>query len=185
VAFTEWAGEQAERLLSPLGRRWVHSRSVAGQAEVVSAAVAPPEADVLVAAAYLHDVGYAPSLARAGFHPLDGARWLAELGHVRLAGLVAHHRGSKHEAAVRGLSAELAQFPDEHSLVAAALAYCDLTTGPAGELMTPDERLTDVETRHGAESPVAVGLRRAWPELMEAVAVVEERLGRARAGQPM
>ncbi|MGH2652725.1 MAG: phosphohydrolase [Actinomycetota bacterium] len=140
---------------------------------------------MLVAAAYLPDVGYGPSLARAGFHPLDGARWLAELGHIRLAGLVAHHSGSKHEATVRGLSAELAQFLEEHSLVAEALAYCDLTTGPAGELMTPDERLADVEARHGAESPVVIGLRRAWPELMETVAVVEEHLGRARAGQPM
>ena len=185
MAFIEWAAEQTERLLAPLGRRWVHSQAVAGRAEAVGVALAPPDAEVLVAAAYLHDVGYAPSLARARFHPLDGARWLAELGHVRLGGLVAHHSGSKHEATVRGLSVEMARFPEEHSLVAAALAYCDLTTGPAGELMTPDERLGDVEARHGAESPVLIGLRRAWPELMEAVAVVEEYLGRARAGQPM
>jgi hypothetical protein len=91
MALTEWAGEQAERLLSPLGRRLVHSRAVARWAEVAGAMLAPRDADVLVAAAYLHEVGYARSLARAGFHPLDSARWLAELGHVQLAGLVAQH----------------------------------------------------------------------------------------------
>lgn len=151
----------------------------------MGAALTPPDADVLVAAAYLHDVGYAQAIAGAAFHPLDGARWLAGLGRDRLASLVAHHTGSKHEAALRGLSAELTEFPEERSIVAAALAYCDLTTGPDGELLTPDERLADIEARHGSESPVVEGLRRAWPDLMEQVLVVEERLRLTRVDQPM
>jgi hypothetical protein len=184
VGLSEWAEEQAERLLAPLGRRWAHSRAVAERARPVSDAVPAEDRELLLAAAYLHDVGYAESLALAGFHPLDGARWLARSGHDRLAGLVAHHSGSKHEAAVRGLSAELARFDEEASVVTAALAYCDLTTGPGGEPMTPAERLVDVERRHGADSPVTLGLRRAWPELMAAVATVEARL-RGCARQPM
>lgn len=73
--------------------------------------------------------------------------------------------------------------------MSAALAYCDLTTGPDGELLTPDERLADVEARHGIDSPVVLGLRQAWPDLMEQVAVFDERLGRvsrcrARPGAP-
>jgi HD superfamily phosphodiesterase len=154
----------------------VHSQAVATQAERVGSFLEPAEHEVLVAAAYLHDVGYAPSLVDSGFHPLDGARWLTELGHNRLAGLVAHHSGSKHEAELRGLAGELAAFPEERSLVAAALAYCDLTIGPNGELMTPDERLAEVEVRHGPNSTVAAGLRRAWLELLDAVGLVEERL---------
>jgi hypothetical protein len=51
--------------------------------------------------------------------------------------------------------------------------------------MTPDERLADVEARHGQDSLVALGLRRAWPELMVAVATTEERLRQGRAVQPM
>jgi HD superfamily phosphodiesterase len=43
---------------------------------------------VLVAACYLHDIGYALALARGGFHPLDGARFLRALGRERLACLV-------------------------------------------------------------------------------------------------
>jgi hypothetical protein len=39
--------------------------------------------DVLVAAAWLHDVGYAPELAVTGFHPLDGAQHLEAAGFGR------------------------------------------------------------------------------------------------------
>src|SRR6266540_3850423 len=42
------------------------------------------------AAAYLHDLGYAPALVQTGPHPLDGARHLRALGLERLAGLVAY-----------------------------------------------------------------------------------------------
>jgi hypothetical protein len=179
-----WAQRQAHQHLRSLEKRWVHSQAVARQAERVGRFLEPAEHEVLVAAAYLHDVGYAPSLADSGFHPLDGARGLTGLGHDRLAGLVAHHSGSKHEAALRGLCGELAAFPEERSLVAAALAYCDLTVGPNGERMTPEERLADVEARHGPNSVVAAGLRRGWLELTEAVGLVEERLQAVGFAQP-
>ncbi|WP_406239339.1 hypothetical protein [Nocardia sp. NBC_01009] len=29
-------------------------------------------------AAWLHDIGYAPDIARIGFHPVDGAEFLRE-----------------------------------------------------------------------------------------------------------
>jgi HD domain len=176
VRLSDWSEHEGERLLAPLGRRWVHSQAVAEQAKLVSKELLAADAEMLIAAAYLHDVGYAPSLAVLEFHPVDGARWLVEQGHERLAGLVAHHSGSKFEAEVRGLSDELGRFIDEEGLLTAALAYCDLTTGPDGQRMMPEERLEDVEARHGADSPVVIGLRRAWPELMVAVAEVEDRL---------
>jgi hypothetical protein len=122
---------------------------------------------VLVAACYLHDIGYARELAATGFHPLDGGRHLRALGHERLAGLVAHHTQARSEARLRGLDRTLAYFESEDSLVSAALAYCDLTTGPDGERMTPNQRLLDVEARYGDQSPVTAGLRAAWAELLD------------------
>jgi HD superfamily phosphodiesterase len=119
MSLASWAQREAGQRLGTLEKRWGHSRAVARRAELVGRVVDPADRDVLVAAAYLHDVGHAPSLAATGFHPLDGARWLAGLGHDRLAGLVAHHTGSKHEAALRGLSSELATFPEERTLVLA------------------------------------------------------------------
>ncbi len=179
MRLSAWAEAEGERLLASLGRRWRHSQAVAEQAQTVGAVMEAEDAEMLVAAAYLHDVGYAPALALIGFHPVDGARWLADQGHERLAGLVAHHSGSEHEAELRGLSDQIAPFPNESSPITDALAYCDLTTGPDGQRMTPEERLADVEARHGRDSPVVLGLQRAWPELMAAVAAVKHRLGGA------
>ena len=169
MELSTWAEDHAGDLLRPLDRRWRHAQAVADTARELASGMAPEDAEVLVAAAYLHDVGYARELAVTGFHSLDGARHLRSLGHGRLAGLVAHHTRAVHEARLRRLDSALAEFDDEESVVTAALAYCDLTTGPAGQRMTPEERLVDVEARYGAGSPVTRGLRAAWPELMEAV----------------
>lgn len=173
---SEWVEAEAEQLLAPLGPRWLHVEGVVRQARSIGHALAAADRDLLVAAAYAHDIGYAPSLAILGFHPLDGARYVARAGYGRLAGVVAHHSGAKYEATLRGLEHELAEFADEQSDVTAALAYCDLTTGPDGQRMTPNERLAEIEDRHGPHSVVVRGLRLGWPELLGAAAVIEERL---------
>jgi hypothetical protein len=171
-----WAEHYSSRMVSPLGARWTHIAAVAEQARRVSSLLPRHEREILIAAAYLHDIGYAPELAITGFHPLDGARLLRLLGHDRVAGLVAHHTRALHEARLRGLEKALAEFDDEGSLVSGALAYCDLTTGPSGERMTPEQRLLDVEARYGEDNPVTNGLRAAWSELMDAIRQVEELL---------
>jgi integrase len=57
------------------------------------------EGELLRAAAWLHDVGYTPSLAVTGFHPLDGARYLTTADVPdRLIGLVAFHSSAAAEA---------------------------------------------------------------------------------------
>jgi HD domain len=63
------------------------------------------EADLLTSAAILHDVGYAPRLARTGLHPLDGARYLrgAHDAYELLQRLVANHSVALPEAEDRGL----------------------------------------------------------------------------------
>lgn len=180
MELSAWAEDQARRRLSPLGRRWKHAEGVASAAREVGSRLTPEDAEVLVAAAFLHDVGYAPELSVAEFHPLDGARHLEVLGHQRLAGLVAHHTRAIHEARERGLEHELGAFEDEDSLVSAALAFCDLTTGPTGERMTPKQRLAEVEARYGKDSPVTVGMRAAWPGLMDDVAKVNALLKQRR-----
>ncbi|CAN5401171.1 HDIG domain-containing protein [soil metagenome] len=177
MQLSEWAEGHARNLLEPLHTRWHHAEAVAAVARTFAFGLLTEDEDVLVAAAYLHDVGYAPELAATGFHPLDSARYLRSLGHDRLAGLVAHHTGSAYEAKLRGHEEALAAFGNERSLVTAALAYSDLTTGPDGQRMTPGERLLDVERRYGADSVVAKGLRAAWPGLMELLA--EEAMLRA------
>jgi hypothetical protein len=176
MSTSEWARRYAEELLAPLGDRWAHVRGVARQAAWVSIILPPSERDVLVAAAYLHDLGYAPSLVRTGLHPLDGARHLRALGHERLAGLVAYHSGSRHDAALRCLMGELKEFEDEASDTAMALTYCDMTTSATGAMVTFPERLAEVERRYGADHVVSHALRRARPEIERCIQLVEARL---------
>jgi hypothetical protein len=164
----EWAVAYAEGLLGPLGHRWeLHTTGVAERARQVGGVLDEAERDVAVAAAYVHDLGYMPALVATGCHAIDGARHLRELGHERLAGLVAFHSGAWFEAELRGLAEELLGFPDEASPLTRLLTYCDMTTGPRGESFTLDERLAEVERRYGPDHVVTRSLcdaARPWLE---------------------
>jgi HD superfamily phosphodiesterase len=52
-----WATAQAEQLIAPLGDRWTHVQAVADTTRGVAAVLSAEDADLLVAAALLHDVG--------------------------------------------------------------------------------------------------------------------------------
>ena len=76
---SEWAEQVARELLEePLPRRWAHTQGVAAQAASL-ARILGEHADLITAAAWLHDIGYSPAIAHTGFHPLDGARYLRDV----------------------------------------------------------------------------------------------------------
>jgi hypothetical protein len=101
-------GEQLARALlhEPLPRRWAHVQGVAARARGL-APVLGADAELLEAAAWLHDIGYAPGLAITGLHQLDGARYLRDAQHAdaMLCRLVAHHSCAIIEAGERGPAA--------------------------------------------------------------------------------
>jgi HD domain len=175
----EWAAAEAERLLSPLGDRWKHVRAVGERAREVSAVLDQKDRPYLVAAAYLHDIGYVPELERTGLHQLDGARYLRSLGAERLACLVAHHSEARFEIRLRGFGDELAAYKREESWISDALTYCDLTTGPTGLPMTFQDRVAEVEQRYG-EGEIVDALRQATPYLLGAIQRTEDRLRQRR-----
>ena len=175
-ALPAWAEAHAGTLLAGLDGRWQHVRGVAEHARVVARVLASEDRPYLVAAAWLHDVGYAPSLAATGFHPIDGARHLRSLGQERLARLVAYHSSARWEAEALGLAGELAAFPPEDSATADALTYCDMTTSPAGQRVTLADRLAEITERYGAEHLVVRCLQRAHDHLASAVQRTEARL---------
>ncbi|MGC5563293.1 HD domain-containing protein [Streptomyces sp. FR-108] len=179
-----WARQVAEaELRDPLPRRWAHSQGVAQRAaELVG--VLGDNCDLLVSAAVLHDVGYAPRLALTGFHPLDGARFLRDehAADERLVRLVANHSLALLEAEERGLRGELEdEFPllDDHRLVD-ALVYCDMTTTPDGKVTSADARLAEITARYGSDSLVGRFIGRASPDILAAV----RRVDAALAAQP-
>jgi hypothetical protein len=177
------AAALAEQLLAGLDGRWRHTEAVAGRAARAAAAV--PEADrpLLVAAAWLHDLGYAAPLQRSTFHPLDGAWYLQERHWpCAIVGLVAHHSGARFVAAVRGLSPQMQSFdPERYACgpLADALTYVDQITGPAGQEMTVEARLADMLHRHGSDSPNARAHAQRAPAIRAAVRRTERRLGGA------
>lgn len=179
-----WATHIARaELRCTLPRRWAHTQGVANRAAAVGR-VLNQDASLLVAAAMLHDIGYAPRLAVTGFHPLDGARFLRDEHRAdeRLVRLVANHSFALLEAEERGLREELAtEFPllDEPLLVD-ALVYCDMTTTPDGDRTTAQDRVAEIVSRYGDDSVVGRFIRRAAPEIFASV----ERVEAALAAQP-
>lgn len=171
------AAELAESLLPSLGNRWLHTQAVAARAQEVAGAVSEADRDLLVAAAWLHDIGYAPELRDTGFHPIDGARHLETLGaSARLVRLVAHHSGAVYEAEQRGLSAELAAYEREDSPVLDALITADMTTGPAGQSFDFDTRIDEILVRYEPGSEVHNAISNARPYLKGAVERTHARL---------
>src|SRR5260370_34405307 len=88
-----WGEHLARALLQDsLPRRWAHVQGVAARARGL-APVLGADADLLEAAAWLHDIGYAPSLADTGLHALGGARYLRDTQHADtiLCRLAGHH----------------------------------------------------------------------------------------------
>jgi hypothetical protein len=175
-----WARALAERLLAdPLPRRWAHSQGVGRKAESIASLVGD-DADALVAAAWLHDIGYAPSLVVTGFHPLDGAAYLRDVAHgdERVCALVANHSCACVEAAGRGLGERLAaEFSPVGGFLADALTFCDMTTSPDGEPVDVAFRLTEIRARYGPGHLVSESIATATPQIIRSVGTVLDRLG--------
>jgi hypothetical protein len=165
----------AARLLAEeLPQRWRHVQAVGSRAEAVAPLVGDWD-DVLVRAAWLHDIGYAPELAVTGFHPLDGALYLDSIGAPRrIVCLVAHHSCAREEAQLRGLGAQLAQFDDEAGALRDALWCCDITTSPDGERVKAAKRIREIKRRYGLGNVVTRAITNSTPELLGAVQRTEQ-----------
>jgi HD superfamily phosphodiesterase len=183
-----WAEDTARAILeAALPRRWAHTRSVAGRARTL-APILGADIDLLTAAAWLHDIGYAPELHDTGFHPLDGARYLRDTGRADgiLCRLVAHHSYAVTGAAELGLAGVLTdEFTPATGNLADALTYCDMLTGPDGQSMPVEHRLAEIRGRYGPGDPVSRSLTRSAPMLTAAVVRVTGQLAAATREPPL
>lgn len=171
------ARQLAEALLAEAGNRWKHTVGVATRAAELAVTVPAGDRGVLVAAAWLHDIGYADPLTDSGFHPLDGARHLDRSGWPRrVSALVAHHSGARLVAGVLGLGDQLDAYPQEDGPVADALTYADQTVDSTGQPVAPGQRMADMLHRHGPDSANARVHHLRGPRLLAVAARVERRL---------
>jgi hypothetical protein len=177
-----WAQQIARALLQePLPRRWAHVQGVANRARSL-APVLGADADLLEAAAWVHDIGYAPGLATTGLHQLDGARYLRDAKHADaiLCRLVAHHSCAIIEASERGLAYVLnREFNPAPDVLASVLTCCDMTTSPDGELVPVEQRLAEIHDRYGPGHLVSRSIQRATPMILLAVEQINDRAARS------
>ncbi|WBQ04346.1 HD domain-containing protein [Kribbella sp. CA-293567] len=164
-------------LAEELPRRWAHTRGVAAQARRLAPGLGA-DAEVVEAAAWLHDIGYASKVAASGFHPLDGARYLRETRRADeiVCRLVAHHTCAVIEARERGIGALLDEFAVPNRQLLDALTYCDLTADVDGRTVAVEERLGEILRRYPPDHVVHRSIRRARPCLLRAASDVRRRL---------
>lgn len=174
----EWARTTAQELLGlVLPQRWAHTQGVAAAAAGLTGEFITPQATILIAAAWLHDVGYAPAVAATGFHPLDGAHYLRGQGFpAQVVSLVAFHTGAQFEADRRGLAAKLNEFPAPDPVLLDALTCADMTTSPAGVQITAEARLADIFDRYSPGTPASDAVHTSAPDLLAAVSRCERRV---------
>ncbi|WP_238352462.1 HD domain-containing protein [Kribbella solani] len=168
----------AGRLLADeLPRRWSHTQGVAARARGL-AGILGMDAELIVVAAYLHDIGYSSAVCSADFHPLDGARYLRdELDAAPvLCQLVAHHSGALVEAEERGIVDLAREFAVPDRSLLDALTYCDLTSAVDGVPVGVEERLNEILSRYPREHVVHRSVQRSSPALRTAVLNVQHRL---------
>ena len=178
-----WAQDLARTLLAgSLPRRWSHVQGVAAQARSLAPSLSA-DADLLEAAAWLHDIGYLPELAETGLHSLDGARYLRDVHHAGplLCRLVAHHSCAVIEAEERSLADVLTrEFGPPPRPLADALTFCDMTTSPDGDQVQVTRRLAEIHDRYGSGHLVSRFISRATPLILEAVGQVNARAASTR-----
>jgi putative nucleotidyltransferase with HDIG domain len=175
------AGRQlAKAHLQVIPDRWRHTEAVVERASEYAGGIASEDRRGLLVAAWLHDVGYAATIRRTGFHALDGAQFLEASGvDRRVVCLVAHHSAAVFEAVERGFARELAAYERETGPVMDALTCADMTVGPEGQLVTFEQRIAEILDRYPQDDPVHRAIMRAQVELESAVRRAEARVALA------
>jgi hypothetical protein len=158
--------------------RWLHSQGAADAARRVLPSLDAADQDLLIAAAWLHDIGFDHPRPPTGFHPLDGAQLVLDAGFPsRLAALVAHHSEARFTAAALGLLDLLNEFDRETGPVADALVYADMSSAADGQPVTVYLRLSELRQRNAESAPqLRAALASREPYLIMATARTEIRM---------
>lgn len=158
-------------------RRWTHVQGVATTAIRTVTAFELANGSDVVAAAWLHDIGYGPAVKESGFHPVDGAEFVQKNGFDSLVvSLVAHHSGAAEEAVERGLSARLAAFAVPPVDLLDILTFADMTTGTNGESVRVEDRVAEILKRYKPTNAVHRAVTKSAPGLFAIVERVQQRL---------
>ena len=149
------AERTARRILKDDRQRSAHVEGAARAASHVARDLDAGIGASVVAAAWLHDIGYAPPLVRTGFHPLDGALHLAGQGWPDdVVRLVAHHSHAALLAPYYGVTDHLTVLDPVPGPAPDVLTFADLVAGVDGTGTTIRARIEQMRLRHAAAHSV-------------------------------
>jgi hypothetical protein len=114
-------------------------------------------------AALLHDVGYLEALQDCGYHPIDGARFLSSLGAHDLAAFVICHSQAPEYSQLAGLP----NIPISCHPIAGIITFWDVRVDPDGKLVTYEERLKEIKTRHGKNGTTWLAHLKAYDRIKQ------------------
>lgn len=124
-------------------------------------------AEKVITAALFHDIGYSEKLGKTGFHPLDGAAYLAHCGAPEdIVMAVLWHSSTPVEIESMPEMKEIySRFPgpDYACPIYKAVAYCDFRTSPVGESFSFGQRIVELENRFGMDSLPPAIARKTLP----------------------
>jgi putative nucleotidyltransferase with HDIG domain len=132
--------------------------------------------ELLIQAAYLHDVGYSKQLNQYNFHPLDGAVFAQQAGFPKpvIAAVLFHSeaietvRENRNDLLpIYSLNQKL--LDEQDRLFIDLVTYCDVQTSPKGEKVSLDERVQDVVERYGENHPVSQMMIFCKPKYKETI----------------
>ena len=134
--------------------RLAHMRDASAFACDLSASFVLPEAHgaLLERSALLHDIGYAPALRRFGYHPLDGALFLAERDEHPwvVEGVLRHSQADRKCGMVSGAAQEYALRPPlpDASWLVRAVTIADWRAAGVGARVSFARRFQDIALRN-------------------------------------
>jgi len=134
------ARDVAQELLGGYPELLDHSAQAAEHAARACSQLPQSRGPEVVAAAWLHDIGYRDTLVRTAFHPLDGALYLMDgTWPDRVVRLVAHHSLACLEAPFYGVA--------HHLSVIEPVVGVDADVLISADLAGATDRLTEIRER--------------------------------------
>ncbi|MBI9112028.1 HAD-IIB family hydrolase [Maridesulfovibrio ferrireducens] len=136
--------------------RFAHMKQAARTAERIArqTGLNKKQADKLITAALFHDIGYSEKLGQTGFHPLDGAAFLAHVGAQEevIEAVLWHSSTQRDIYFYPEIENIYKNFPDpsENNHTLKGVSYCDFRTSPVGQSFSFGQRISEFKKRPGA-----------------------------------
>lgn len=155
--------ERLASYIAPQTARYAHILGVVNMMQELcqKRSIPKKQTEWLIQSAFLHDIGYSPTLANHQYHPVDGTIFAYEQGFPKpvLAAVLFHSEAMR----TRSLSSAIVTLYEKNyplldkkdQFFIDMITYCDLHCSPHGQRVTLDERVNEVVVRYGADHEVS------------------------------